>query len=70
MTTILPGLIDKWRNKRNGQRRYVGQVVRLADGKSVVIAEVYGETLYEMQERKHACAKVLAEMENDPKKPA
>jgi len=43
MTSILPGLIDKWRNKRNGQRRYVGQVVRLADGKSVVIAEVLAE---------------------------
>ena len=67
MTSILPGLKDTWRNKRNGQRRYVGQVVRLGDGKSVVIAEVYGDTLDEMRTRKHACAKLLAEMENDPK---
>ena len=67
MTSILPSITDKWRNKRNGKRRYVGQVLRFDGGTTTVIAEVYGDTLKEMRRRKHAVADALKLMENDPK---
>ena len=69
MTSILPGLIDRWRNKKNGKRRYTGQVLKF-DGANKqqprsVIAEVYGDSLKEMRKRKNAVAKLLKEMEQD-----
>lgn len=68
MTSILPSITDKWRNKRNGQWRYVGQVWLFnGSGKKIVIAEVYGDTLEEMRKRKHAVADALKLLENDPK---
>ena len=58
MPSILPALIDKWRTKRDGTRRYVGQILLFDGGNKrqprKVIAEVYGDTLEEMRARKNA----------------
>ena len=63
MPSILPALVDKWRTKRDGTRRYVGQIL-LFDGGNTrqprkVIAEVYGDTLEEMRVRKNAVFEAL-----------
>lgn len=61
MPSILPALIDKWRTKRDGTKRYVGQIL-LFDGRNKgpkVIAEVYGDTLEEMRARKNAVFEAL-----------
>jgi len=58
MPSILPALVDKWRTKRDGTRRYVGQILLFDGGNQrqprKVIAEVYGDTLEEMRARKQA----------------
>jgi hypothetical protein len=63
MASILPALVDKWRTNRDGQRRYVGQILLIdgADKKRPkrVIAEVYGATLEEMRERKRLVYEAL-----------
>ena len=67
MSTILPGMIDRWRGKRNGQKRCVGQVLKF-DGskKKEVICEVYGDSLLEMRRRKYAAWKALLKTEDNP----
>jgi hypothetical protein len=52
MTTILPSLVDRHRNLRNGRKRWVGQVVAFDRDRRSVIAEVYGTTLAQMRRRK------------------
>lgn len=64
---VLPGIVDRYRNLRNGKKRYVGHVQLLKDNKFVVIAEAYGETMAEMRERKHAIAAALKLLENHTK---
>ena len=63
MPSILPALIDKWRTKRDGTRRYVGQILLFDGGNKrqprKVIAEVYGDTLEEMRARKNAVFEAL-----------
>ena len=63
MPSILPAIRDKWRTKRDGTRRYVGQILLFAEGNQrqprKVIAEVYGDTLEEMRARKQAVFQAL-----------
>jgi len=66
MTSILPSGVDRWRAKRNGKRRYVGQIIRFGSPKRMVIAEVYGNTLREMSRRKRAVWVALRDIEDDP----
>ena len=49
---FLPSLTDKWRTKRNGEKRYIGQILDFSSGNKRVVAEVYGDTLEEMRKRK------------------
>lgn len=67
MPSVLPCLRDKYRNKRNGKRVWIGQVLLFDGSKPVrVIAEVRDENLSVMRRRKHAICRVLSEMEDDP----
>ena len=63
MPSILPALIDKWRTKRDGTKRYVGQILLFDGGNKrqprKVIAEVHGDTLEEMRARKNAVFEAL-----------
>lgn len=62
MAIILPGINDRWRGKRDGSKRHVGQVLSFDGGKKEVVAEVYGASLEEMRRRKHAiyeCLRIL-----------
>lgn len=56
-----------WREKRNGGRRYVGQVLRLTQKprKTVVLAEVYGDTEEQMLERRYAVLEALKQLEKE-----
>lgn len=67
MASVLPALVDKWRTKRDGTRRYVGQVLLFDGGNKKqprkVIAEVYGDTLDEMRERKQVACEALKELQ-------
>lgn len=58
-SVILPSLVDRYRTKRDGKRRYTGQVLLFSGKKRIVIAEVYGDTAKEMRQRKHAVHKAL-----------
>ena len=60
--TILPSIADRWRNKRDGTKRYVGQVLMFDGATKTVIAEVYGSSLEQMRERKHAAYELFKEM--------
>lgn len=62
--SILPSARDRYRYKANGKRRYVGQVLGYNGARNFVVAEVYGDTLKLMRQRKQACFKALAEIEN------
>jgi N-acetyl-beta-hexosaminidase len=66
MASVLGGIIDTYRGKANGKRRYVGKVL-LFDGRrkpvKSVMAEVYGDTMEEMRRRKHAVAAALKALE-------
>lgn len=64
MPSVLPSLIDKFRNKRNGEKRYVGQVIKFDGSRRTVIAEVYGDSIEEMRARKKLCCDALANAEN------
>jgi hypothetical protein len=63
MSTVLPGIKDRYRNKRNRKRRYVGQVLCFDASGITCLAEVYGDTLEEMRRRKHAVAVALNKLE-------
>lgn len=64
MTSILPSIKDRYRNLRNGKKKFTGQVIRFDGETRTVIAEVYGSTVEEMRIRKNAVAELLAKMEN------
>ena len=72
MASVLPSIIDSYRNKANGKRRYVGKVLLFDSSrnpKPITLAEVYGDTMEEMRRRKHAVAAVLKSLEETPKQP-
>lgn len=62
MVSILPRINDRWRNLRNGKKRWTGQVLRF-DPKPRVIADVYGDTLEEMKGRMSVVCEALKNLE-------
>jgi len=57
--TILLGIKDRWRTKRNGEKFWVGQVLILQDGNWRVMAQVFSDSLLEMRRRKMAVYSAL-----------
>lgn len=63
MSVILPDLVDRYLNLRDGRKKFVGKILAIDGGKKKVIAHVYGTTIEEMRARKYAVLKALKEIE-------
>lgn len=57
---VMPGLIDRYRNLRNGRKKYTCEILLLGgDHERQVIAHVYGNSLREARRRKRIVCKAL-----------
>lgn len=58
MPSILPGLVDRQRVRKNGTY-WVGEVIYFGGNDRKVVAHVYGDTIKECRARKRAVADLL-----------